>query len=131
MLRRRNLFDEDDEHCVLCTTGIDEDLDHLFFDCPFSKRCWEKIGMQWNTGLSLYLRIAHARQQQQNIPFFMEVVTIAAWEIWKIRNDRVFNNGQVHVNIWFANFKNKCLLQSLRFKDDLRSAFCFWLDAYS
>ena len=61
----------------------------------------------------------------------MEVVTIAAWEIWKIRNDRMFNNGKVHVNIWFANFKNQCLLQSLRFKDDLRSAFCFWLDAYS
>ena len=112
MLRKRNLFDEDDEHCVLCTAGIDEDLDHLFFDCPFSKRCWEKIGMQRNTGLSLYPRIAHARQQQ-NIPFFMEVVTIAAWEIWKIRNDRVFNNGQVHVSIWFANFKNRCLLQSV------------------
>jgi hypothetical protein len=131
MLRRRNLSDEDDDdHCVLCPTGTEEDLDHLFFDCPFAKRCWEKIGMYWITSLSLYPRIAHARQQQ-NIPFFMEVVTIAAWEIWKIRNERVFNNGQVNVNIWFANFKNQCILQSVRFKEDLRSAFCFWLDAYS
>jgi len=27
---------------------------HLFFDCPFYKSCWDKIGMQWNTRLSLY-----------------------------------------------------------------------------
>jgi hypothetical protein len=63
--------------------------------------------------------------------FFVEAIVIAAWEIWKISNDRVFSNGQVHVGIWFSNFKNQCLLQSLRFKDDLRSAFCFLLDAYS
>jgi hypothetical protein len=130
MLRRRNLYAEDDAHCILCTGRIDEDLDHLFFDCPFSKSCWEKIGMQWNTDLSLYPRLAHARQQQ-NIPFFMEIVVIASWEIWKLRNDKVFNSGPIHIDIWFRNFKNQCLLQSLRFKDDLRSAFCFWLDAYS
>lgn len=53
------------------------------------------------------------------------------WEIWKLRNDKVFNNGPAHIDVWFRNFKNHCLLQSLRFKDDLRSAFCFWLDAYS
>jgi hypothetical protein len=61
----------------------------------------------------------------------MEAVVTATWEIWKLRNDRVFNDGPVHVDIWFRNFKNQCLLQSLRFKDDLRSAFCFWLDAFS
>jgi hypothetical protein len=39
MLRRRNLSDEDDdEHCMLCPAGTEEDLDHLFFDCPFAKR---------------------------------------------------------------------------------------------
>jgi hypothetical protein len=131
ILKRRNLFDEeDDAHCVLHVEGMDEDLDHLFFECDFSKRCWEKIGIQWNNNLSLYPRVAHARQQQ-NTPFFMEAVVIASWEIWKLRNDRVFNDGPVHVDIWFRNFKNQCLLQSLCFKDDLRSAFCFWLDAFS
>lgn len=131
MLKRRNLSDEDDDaQCVLCTEAIDEDWDHLFFGCSFARRCWRKIGIQWNNNLSLYARVAQARQQQ-NLPFFMEAVVIATWEIWKIRNDRVFNNGPVHVGIWFRNFKNECLLQSLRFKDDLRSTFCFWLDAFS
>lgn len=131
MLKRRNLSDEDDDaQCVLCTEAIDEDWDHLFFGCSFARRCWRKFGIQWNNNLSLYARVAQARQQQ-NLPFFMEAVVIATWEIWKIRNDRVFNNGPVHVGIWFRNFKNESLLQSLRFKDDLRSTFCFWLDAFS
>jgi hypothetical protein len=130
MLQRRNIFHEANAHCVLCTAGIDEDLDHLFFNCVFSRSCWEKIGIQWNTNLSLHSRISHARQQQ-NVPFFMEIVTLAAWEIWKIRNDKIFRNGSAHVNIWFRNFKSQCLLQSLRFKPDLRSGFCFWLDAFS
>jgi hypothetical protein len=34
-------------------------------------------------------------------------------------------------NIWLSNFKAQCSLQSVRFKDDLRSSFCVWLDAFS
>lgn len=59
---------------------IDEDIDHLFFDCTFAKRCWDKIGIQWNTSLSLSPRVAAAREAH-NTPFFMEAVLIGAWEI--------------------------------------------------
>lgn len=45
MLRRRNLYVEDHAYCILCTEGIDEDLDHLFFIYPFSERCWEVTGI--------------------------------------------------------------------------------------
>lgn len=32
MLKRRNLFDEDDDvSCVLCSSGAKVDLEHLFF----------------------------------------------------------------------------------------------------
>lgn len=88
MLRRRNLSNEDDDHCTLCMEQIDEDIDHLFFDCPFTKSCWLKIGIQWDMSLSLYPRFAHAKQAQ-NIPFFTEAVVIAAWELWKVRNDDI------------------------------------------
>lgn len=109
MLQRRNLFSEENAHCVMCTEGIDEDIDHLFFRYSFSRRCWQRIGIHWNEDLSILPRIVHARSQQ-NLPFFMEAVLIAAWEIWKMRNDKVLNNGRVRVNIWFSNFKNQCLL---------------------
>jgi hypothetical protein len=109
MLKRRNLYAKEEVHCVMCATGADENLDHFFFNCSFAKSCWEKIGIHWNAGLSLNSRLAHARQQQ-NIPFFMEVVIITAWEIWKIRNDKIFRNGTIHIDSWFRNFKNQCLL---------------------
>jgi hypothetical protein len=132
MLKRRNISsgDEDEPYCVTCNDGADEDIEHLFFTCSFARNCWEKINIEWNLSLSLHPRIAHARQQQ-NTPFFMEIVIVASWEIWKARNDKIFRNRPVHVGTWFSNFKNQCRLQSLRFRDDLRSAFCFWLDAYS
>lgn len=130
MLKRIHLFNEENAHCVTCDAGIEEDIDHLFFSCEFAKSCWEKIGFHWNMNLSLYPRVAHARQQH-NLPFFMEALIIAGWEIWKICNNKVFRNGPVQVSIWFRNFKRQCLLQSLRFSDDLRSSFCVWLDAFS
>lgn len=108
MLRRRHLFTEDNVHCVTCDAEIDEDIDHLFFSCDFTKNYWEKIGFQWNMDLNLYLRLAHTRQQH-NIPF-IETVVIASWEIWKVGNDKVFRNGMVQVDIWFRNFKNQYLL---------------------
>jgi hypothetical protein len=33
--------------------------------------------------------------------------------------------------MWLHNFKNQCILQCVHFKDDLRSSFCVWLDAFS
>jgi hypothetical protein len=74
--------------------------------------------------------ILHARRAS-NLKFFTEIVLLAAWEFWKVRNDRVFNRRDHSLDIWFANLKFQCIAQSIRFKVDLRSAFCAWLDAIS
>ena len=79
---------------------------------------------------SLPTRVAVARSQS-NTGFFMEVVLIAAWEIWKTRNRKTFDNDRISLASWFVNFKAQCRLQSVRFKDDLWSSFCVWLDAFS
>jgi len=39
MLRRRNFNIQTGIECVLYDTGIDEDVDHLLFACPFATRC--------------------------------------------------------------------------------------------
>ena len=40
MLRRRNLnVVDNDVLCILCADRCEEDVDHLFFACQFSKRC--------------------------------------------------------------------------------------------
>jgi len=80
MLKRRHLLGEDEVACVMCTSGLEEDIDHLFFQCPFAQQCWQKVNVTWNNMQSLPTRVAVARSQS-NTGFFMEVVLIAAWEI--------------------------------------------------
>jgi hypothetical protein len=72
-----------------------------------------------------------AASNTHNLEFFTEASLIAAWELWKVRNDKVFQRRDPTIAIWLANLKNQCILQSVRFKEDLRSSFCFWLDAFS
>jgi len=61
---------------------------HLFIDYPFSRQCWTSLAINWAITLNLADMFIQARQAH-NLQFFTEVTLIAAWEIWKIRNDSV------------------------------------------
>ena len=130
MLTRRYIYVHDDELRLLCDIGAEETIYHLFFTCPFVVYCWNILGFIWDNNLSLADRILQARQVH-NLPFFIEAFLIAAWDIWKLRNDRVFDRREPNHARWLSNFRNRCSLQSVRFKADLQSAFFFWLDAFS
>jgi hypothetical protein len=130
MLRRRHLNTQDDPYCVMCNVAIEEDIEHLFFSCPFAQDCWISLGFNWDMSFPLQERFLK-KKEDRSLPFFMEVAIIGAWELWKLRNDKIFQRQDPTYAIWLANFKNQCLAQSVRFKDDLRSSFCFWLDAFS
>jgi hypothetical protein len=130
MLSRRHIGERSDDFCVLCTAGTEETIEHLFFQCPFACQCWDRIGFHLDLNLDVTDMILHARRAS-NLKFFTEIVLLAAWELWKVRNDRVFNRRDHSLDIWFANFRFQCIAQSIRFKVDLRSAFCAWLDAIS
>jgi hypothetical protein len=114
----------------MCDTGEQETLEHLFFGCPFAQECWATISIVWDDSLQLHDRLMQAATIH-NIPFFTEAALIAAWELWKMRNDKVFQRREPSPTTWLSNFKHQCYLQSVRFKDDLRSSFYVWLDAFS
>ena len=38
---------KEDLTCMLCNRNIEEDRDHLFFDCSFSASCWHKLQIVW------------------------------------------------------------------------------------
>lgn len=42
MLHRRHYNIGSDLNCLLCG-GARETVEHLFFDCPFSVSCWNKL----------------------------------------------------------------------------------------
>lgn len=45
MLARRHYNIDGDMSCRICTIGEEETVEHLFFACPFSKRCWGRLGL--------------------------------------------------------------------------------------
>jgi hypothetical protein len=69
---------------------VDEDIDHLFFDCPFAQACWSKLGISWNMSIKVCDRVV-AAASSNNVNFFMEIFIIATWEIWNLRNSIIFD----------------------------------------
>ena len=130
MLQRRHLNIQGTPTCVMCAAGSLETIEHLFFECSFAQDCWSKLEINWDLSVNPLDRFIQARSAHQ-LPFFTEATLIAAWELWKVRNDKVFARRDPTLALWWSNFKSQCLIQSVRFKDDLRSSFCAWLDAFS
>jgi hypothetical protein len=46
--------------CVMCDSGEEETIDHLFFDCEFAKECWAIIHIDWDMSLPLLDRYTQA-----------------------------------------------------------------------
>ena len=105
MLRRRHCNIQDDDLCVLCPLRVVEDLDHLLFFCTFSRRCWQALQIQWDEHLGLLPCLAQARANS-SLTFSVDLVLIASWEIWKVRNDKIFQGKNPSFSSWLSNFKN-------------------------
>jgi hypothetical protein len=109
--RKKFKIEGDDYSCMLCNLDIEEYTYHLLFQCPFSDWCWNSLGIQWGHGLYFFDTIKKAKSEWQ-YGFFMEVFSIAAWEIWKQRNERIFRapppylpilEGELHLHSEAAN----------------------------
>jgi hypothetical protein len=129
ILTRRNIGDREDDLCVMCDARIDETVDHLFFSYSFVRGYWNKLSVTWDYNLDIPDRILKAIEN--GLVFYLEAILIAAWELWKARNDLIFQRHPPTVDRWFGNFRNQCYLKAARFSTDLRATFCFWLDAFS
>ncbi|KAJ1289193.1 hypothetical protein BS78_02G145800 [Paspalum vaginatum] len=57
---------------VSCPTLGREDIEYLFFTCPFAASCWSKLNIHWQIQLSIEERLHQAKQNFQKL-WFMEV----------------------------------------------------------
>ncbi|PNT71542.1 hypothetical protein BRADI_2g30841v3 [Brachypodium distachyon] len=72
--------------CTLCNLQILETRNHLFFECPFALSCWRYLCPDFDQCNTVHGNI-HSLKTKLKVPFHMEIMILAAWSIWKIRNE--------------------------------------------
>ena len=94
--RKKHKLEGNNYNCVLCNCNLEETAFHLFFGCPFSQACWHPMGFDF------FEMIIQAKQHLRSP--FMEVFIIGAWQIWKQRNNFIFDRGRSSFNFWKQSF---------------------------
>jgi hypothetical protein len=70
-----------------------------------------------------------ARQMCSN-DFFMEIFILGAWQIWKERNDFIFNRGNPSFHSWKLGFLDEAELQANKMREDKKVRFLSAIDLY-
>ena len=117
-------------HCVLCPTRAREDRLHLFFDCNFSQRVWNYLQISWPQGQDLQASV-HAARQSFGQPFFMEVLILACWNIWKQRNEKIFEHQRPSFGGWKRRFIHDISMLVHRIKKKHLHLLVSWIGSLS
>jgi hypothetical protein len=128
MLVRRHWKVTDDLHCELCPGRIYEDRVHLLFECPFSRRIWNYLQIDWSSDSDLQTVVTRAKRSF-NKPFFMEVLITTCWNIWLVRNGKIFRHERPTFAKWKAKFIHDITLLQYRIKSKHKEVFLLWISS--
>ena len=112
--------------CAMRSSGERETRNHLFFECPFADSCWSSIGYFWDTSLDFHPMIQRQRNISPNC--FMEIFLVAAWLLWKQRNDLIFNSISPSLPRWKSSLKEELSLHLTRLRVAFRPFLQPWID---
>jgi hypothetical protein len=126
LLKRRHWHVTDDEHCVLCPGRNYEDRIHLLFECNFSRRIWNYLQIEWVGTDDMQLVLNGARKSFAK-PFFMEVVILACWNIWLLRNGKIFSVEVCSFTRWKGKFIHDISLLQYRIKRKHKDMLIAWI----
>jgi hypothetical protein len=127
LLKRRHWRVTDDVHCELCPGRNYEDRTHLFFECNFSTRIWNYLQITWQPKDNMQDILAVAKRSF-NKPFFMEVLMTACWNIWLIRNGKIFRNERPTFAKWKSKFVHDLTLLQYRIKEKNKKGLLDWIN---
>ena len=66
-------------------------------------------------------------KRQLQVPFFIEIIIIMCWIIWKARNGLIFSQVQPSIQDSKREFKNEFVLLLLRAKKKYSPSIGLWL----
>lgn len=129
ILLRKTFFLEE-YSCVMCNSDSIEARDHLFFHCPFAKTCWRALAptadLMGFQGLDCLMHL----RERIGKPFFMEIILMGLWAIWKTRNAFIFQQRTPSLYHCRAIFKEEMLWLKLRAGRKAYTDFAVWVDSF-
>lgn len=125
--KNRNI---DDFSCVLCNSGSEETLEHMFFSCRFSQDCWDSLHIFWDLSLDPLDMVIEARRMFGH-HIFRKLMITACWIIWKMRNSIIFDNGTCSLPVWKQLFKEELGLVCIKAKDATKGPLSLWRENYT
>ena len=126
LMVRKHWHVEGGHSCVLCDDDVLETRDQLFFTCPFANRCWDTIHIDFENIGHIHSRILKTKSDFTG-PCFMEIFATAAWNIWKARNELIFQGLQASLSRWRIHFQSDLLLHQHRVKTALVQPLLEWV----
>ncbi|XP_060962338.1 uncharacterized protein LOC133032420 [Cannabis sativa] len=85
-----------DPHCLIC--GVeDEDINHLFFACSYSKKCLKRIKewLEWKVQteniLELLGKISKAKISKARKSILLTIIASVVYNLWQVRNEALWN----------------------------------------
>jgi hypothetical protein len=114
--------------CATLQCNEEETLIHLFWACLFAESCWNYVCPTRGRNLSVLESIEDLKAKIQ-LPFAIELIMIAAWSIWIVRNDMIFNNKRPTFSSWKVIYLKELHWLSYRMKKKLAETFKAWLQS--
>jgi hypothetical protein len=126
IMSRKNWSVDSGTDCSLCPTPSLETRSHLFFECDFAKNCWDEINIQWPINKTLAEGFWEVKNNFQG-PCFVEIFACAVWNIWKARNEFIFQDIPFSLGRWKVGFQSDLWLHHYRVKQSLVQPLLDWI----
>ena len=128
--KHKKSFEEEKYSCVTMNCTEEETLIHLFWSCPFAKECWDFICPGRTRNLSIWEAITDLKEKIGK-PFAMDIIILAAWSIWLVRNNNVLKNERPSFASWKAIYFQELRLVAHRMKKKHADSFKEWLQSHT
>jgi hypothetical protein len=84
-----------DRYCKLYPGRMYEDINHLFFECKFSRIIWTYLQIDWSQGTECGRWLYSCKETWT--AFLFSGCFSACWHIWKIRNGEFSDKRDQHL----------------------------------
>jgi Fe-S cluster biosynthesis and repair protein YggX len=126
LMQRKHWFIDSGYNCVMCSQNMLETSQHLFFQCVFAQQCWDLLDIHWDFSRDFETNYT-ATKASFTGPCFFEIIACATWNIWKVRNDLIFNNISTDFGRWRVCFQSDLLLHRYRVKSGCIQPLVEWI----